>query len=149
MTSSNRIAPFARAFALFTLIAIFAAAALPSASFASSARTRIPATTSPAAMGKVNILVTDQNTGKPIQGAEVAFRNADSGLIVTKGLTDQTGSITVELPVGSYVINVFARNYIKGSAVVIAEAGTLTVAKVALSPDSRLATPPVPALSVR
>jgi hypothetical protein len=140
MKSSNRIAKFARAFTLFTLIAVFAAAAFPSASHASSARK----TKNPPATGKVVILVLDHNDSKPIEGAELIFRRSGSVVVVAKGITDAEGYFKAELPAAVYDVEVSAHNYKSSTEVLNVAAGVSTVVKLALYPDNTSSTPPPP-----
>ena len=140
MTTRNRAAKFAQAFALFTLIAVFAAAAFPSASFASARTAK-----SPAPKGKVVLYVFDQNTGKPIAGAQAIFRHSDSSVVVVaKAMADANGVIELELRAASYVVEVTAHNYKPAGLGFDVASGIRNELKIELAPDSTVSTPPPP-----
>jgi hypothetical protein len=139
MTIKNRTARFAQIFALFSLIAVFAAAAFPSATLASGRAPKMP----PSSLGKVTVFVFDQASGKTIGGAAVTFRSPNSVVIIAKGLTDNNGAVTVALDEGLYAVDVSATNLKPASDLVKSVAGTGLDYKVALTPNITIsATPP-------
>ena len=142
MTSRNRIAKFAQAFALFALIAAFAAAAFPSASHASA---RLARPVPPAATGKVYIYVADQTTGKAIAGAEAYFRAVNGTAVVAKGVSDQSGTISLQVAGGLYAVEVRAKGYKGTSSIISVVADGGVEAKIGLYPESMLSDPPWPA----
>ena len=139
MTTGNRFAKFAQAFAFFALIAAFAAAAFPSASHASARTPKAPALT-----GKVTVIVLDQSSGKPLQNAMVVFHRSDDARIVTRYYTNADGQVSVELTEALYTVEVAAKQYKPAYDIVKVAAGEHTEAKIALNPDSTVSTPPPP-----
>jgi hypothetical protein len=143
MTSRNRISKFAQAVSLFALIAVFAAAAFPSASYASAQRVK-----NPPATGKISLLVVDQITGAPIDGAIAYFRTSNSVVTVAKGQSGADGLIELELRATSYVVEIRAHNYKSTTETIDIAAGIRTQYKVGLYPNSILSDPPPPMLSI-
>ena len=143
MTTRNRIARFAQAVGLFALIAVFAAAAFPSASHAAANRVK-----NPPATGKVSILVVDLTTGEPINGAIAYFRTPNSVVTVAKGQSGADGLIELELRATSYVVEIRAQNYRGTTEAIDVAAGIRTQYKVGLYPNSVISDPPPPMFSI-
>ncbi len=70
----------------------------------------------PIVMGLLTGVVTDAATDDPIVGAMVRATNMNVPRMYFNGRTDSTGAYAINLPVGTYHVEAFARDYYPGSA---------------------------------
>jgi 5-hydroxyisourate hydrolase-like protein (transthyretin family) len=134
----NRFAKLTQAFALFAVIAVFAAAAFPSASQAAAYPAAVSSLT-----GKVSIFVLDSVTGKPIKGASVTLQTSELSRVPVTGFTDVNGAVSFELREGLYTAIINAKYHKPTKEVVKVAAGEYSELKVALQPET-ISTPPTP-----
>ena len=134
---SNRIASAIKMFGLFAIVAAFAMAAFPGASFASASD---PVTYNTDAIGKLAISVFDGQKGSAVSGAVIYVYSATSPSTqpIAKAQTNAEGQAVVELPEGNYHLKIAAQGYKNSDILAQVVRDRTTTTGVKLQPASSL-----------
>lgn len=87
---------------------------------------------------KVTGLVTEQNTGLPLEFATVTFQNIDFPERLAGGMTDEKGKFEVDIPKGKYTVKVEFISYTPFIEDQISITGNKNMGNISLAPDAQM-----------